>query len=1553
VSEWNLSVRLTGQGSNLSRTLRSTANDARSASRTVNALRRDITSLRAAASRDIRLRVRLDATNLRRDVRAALSSAGSGQQVRARINIDASRLRRDVATALTAAGAGQGLRIRLNIDAGHLRTDVQRALRTAGSNGITIPVTADTRTLNRGAASLGRLREEARQTAHTLDTLQRAARDAGNQLDVLRNQSLAATAGLRSMNRAAGLGQTRLDNLSGSARTFRSDLDDLDGSLTRVTGNLGGLRGRVGGLTSGGGGGSGGASMLKGLLLLAPAAVPLVAGLSTALAPLPGLFGAAGVGATAFGIALAGQVSRLGEVADAEKKYQEAVAEHGKASAEAITAQIKYQQMLAQLPPDAQRAAVALSQLKTNFSDWSDDMAGFTMTPLTHGITVLDQLIPRLTPHVQSFSTQLDRVITVAGGAIETPGFDAMADKFADFSERQLDEMTDGVIHFLRVLSEGGAFQSGPIAAFMDYARTNGPAAREALSAISDAVVTLLQASAEAGPGLLTLVTAAAQLVAALPPELVGIIIQVAAGLKLVQLAGAGAAAIAGGVAALGARLAALTAASAGAGGGLAGLAAAFGTLGTAAKATLIASGIGILLIALSQLSDMGKQAPPDIDKLTTSLRTLGNTGRVTGEAARSFGKDLSGLADSLQKVTDPKGLDQVQQSIVSFFGTDSTPVKEAKENIDAVDKALANLVKNGQADLAASALEHLSDRLKDQGFSAKEISGQMDDYKSALADARFQQELAAQSMGLFGEAAQQTSAKLDAQKQSADGLRQAITALNDVNRAAGSAMSAFEQSIDDTTEAIKDHAGALRMRDGELDLGSEKAREAEKTLSGLAANTDAAATAAREQGKSWEHVNGIYSRGREAFIKAADAMGLTKAQAEALAASYLKIPDKKSTILEMRTEDAIAGLDSVIAAINKTPNDKSVTVKALTSDAIDLLDSLGYTVTQLKDGRFKVTADTASVEDSLDEVKAARDGLTNKTIKVDALTGGAIAELGKVQSKIRATNGKTITMRAPTGAAIKALEDLGFKVRQVPGSKNVTISIPTGGPRAAVSAIQSYINSLHGKTITLTTEKRTIYTGGGGRGPNAGAQANGSVLDFYADGGIQRGGIRSFASGSERHVAQMAPAGSWRVWAEPETGGEAYIPFAPSKRPRSRAIAEETVRRLGGDPETIQWNADGNVTDWRYDPQTGSLYSGSDITSAGNKTRKVKTKVKGKWQTKEVEYFDIGAVEKKLKSASKATLAWNKDLEKVADRVGGDVAEALASMGKEGMKLADKMANGSTKYINDMAAALRGLQKTAKASLTDYTRQLGTANKMNKDFADDLARLAGMGYGDLAAQLAEQNDEAAQQLADAAVKDKGKAAKANAQAQTANNALTADQVQSLVQIIAAIKTNKTGIHDVAATTGMGEDEIIEVANKAKRQISTSLGSRADRFMSDLIKANRHMAYADGGIRAGMYATRGGIVRFAEPETHGEAYLPLSPSKRRSALPVLHDVATRFGLGLTDARATRPVVIVRESSPTNVTVTAVRTGATASDIASQVGRSVRRARRGGVAARAA
>jgi hypothetical protein len=67
------------------------------------------------------------------------------------------------------------------------------------------------------------------------------------------------------------------------------------------------------------------------------------------------------------------------------------------------------------------------------------------------------------------------------------------------------------------------------------------------------------------------------------------------------------------------------------------------------------------------------------------------------------------------------------------------------------------------------------------------------------------------------------------------------------------------------------------------------------------------------------------------------------------------------------------------------------------------------------------------------------------------------------------------------------------------------------------------------------------------------------------ADGNILGPVVRHYASGgTESHVAQIAPAGAWRVWAEPETGGEAYIPLAPSKRSRSVQILAETNRLMG-----------------------------------------------------------------------------------------------------------------------------------------------------------------------------------------------------------------------------------------------------------------------------------------------------------------------------------------------------------------------------------------------------
>ena len=68
---------------------------------------------------------------------------------------------------------------------------------------------------------------------------------------------------------------------------------------------------------------------------------------------------------------------------------------------------------------------------------------------------------------------------------------------------------------------------------------------------------------------------------------------------------------------------------------------------------------------------------------------------------------------------------------------------------------------------------------------------------------------------------------------------------------------------------------------------------------------------------------------------------------------------------------------------------------------------------------------------------------------------------------------------------------------------------------------------------------------------------------------GYGDGGVTHYANGGTRlstQDAQIAPGGSYLVWAEDETQGEAFIPLAPSKRKRSTQILAQTANIMGFD---------------------------------------------------------------------------------------------------------------------------------------------------------------------------------------------------------------------------------------------------------------------------------------------------------------------------------------------------------------------------------------------------
>ncbi|CAM5616703.1 hypothetical protein SALBM135S_04409 [Streptomyces alboniger] len=158
---------------------------------------------------------------------------------------------------------------------------------------------------------------------------------------------------------------------------------------------------------------------------------------------------------------------------------------------------------------------------------------------------------------------------------------------------------------------------------------------------------------------------------------------------------------------------------------------------------------------------------------------------------------------------------------IASLGMADSTPSKEARERLDALDESLTSLVQGGKADIAAAALKRLTAEYGKGGRDVSKLTGQLDGYKQALANKKESEEqLAAESMGLFGAQAQQVQAKLDAQKRSTDGLRQSIIALNEVNRGAGGPRgpgSVHRRGCE------ADHVARLGAADGQRRAGPEQ----------------------------------------------------------------------------------------------------------------------------------------------------------------------------------------------------------------------------------------------------------------------------------------------------------------------------------------------------------------------------------------------------------------------------------------------------------------------------------------------------------------------------------------------------------------------------------------------------------------------------------------------------------------------------------------------------------------------------------------------------------
>jgi len=831
------------------------------------------------------------------------------------------------------------------------------------------------------AAALNELENAAQGASRALRTLRGRAAATADAMRDLRDATSRTSMALRTFgNRVDGL-DGRVSALSDRTRTLRRDMDDLDGSVRRVAGGFGALRPRIGGVGSSAGSTSGNMQKLMAVAIaLSTALIPVGASLTAIAAKTV----AAGAGVVAFAVAVAGQVKDLVAAAQAQTKYTEAVDEHGRGSKEAAEAALTQQRILAKMPPASQEAAAALSVLREEYRGWSDALAADTMPVVTKSLGLFQAMLPRLTPTVRGVSNELQHMLDVAAGGMQTPGFERFMDKLADWSAGAIADATRGLVEFSQALDSGEV--SSDLEEFMDYVRANGPLVGETLRNLARALTNLIVGASDVGVSVLSVANAFAKMVNAIPPEVLSTILQLYAGMKLLKVGMAGVAA-----AASSAAVANLTAFV---------RAARFGGVGSAIagvtqRMTLlqkVGGSLGVLGIgafAINELAKASRGAPPDVDKLTASLKTLSATGKFTGELKATFG-DMDGFVAKLGKLrTESAALEKAEPFLAfsglgAFADTAVTKLDDlvrgtksvgaTKDDFKSFDQGLAAMATNGYANQAAEQFRSFKAAALAGGMSLKDFNAAFPEYNAAAAGLKAEAELAAAGMGVFGQQALATKAKLDAQKSAADGLRASILALNDVNRSAYDAQIQFEAGIDALTASFKEHGATLN-----LDTAAGQANG--QAMSAAAKGHDEMVASGLAAGESLAAMTSKSDKLRSTMMRlATEAFGGNKKAAEEYVNKLLGVPSEVKTMIKAERQEAITGLQAVQAEIRKTPGAKSVRVDTLNAAAIKALEAVGLKTKQLPDGQTQVFTANGKSLGSIGAVRSALDKLNGKT---------------------------------------------------------------------------------------------------------------------------------------------------------------------------------------------------------------------------------------------------------------------------------------------------------------------------------------------------------------------------------------------------------------------------------------------------------------------------------------------------------------------------------------------------------------------------------------------
>lgn len=372
--------------------------------------------------------------------------------------------------------------------------------------------------------------------------------------------------------------------------------------------------------------------------------------------------------------------------------------------------------------------------------------------------------------------------------------------------------------------------------------------------------------------------------------------------------------------------------------------------------------------------------------------------------------------------------------------------------------------------------------------------------------------------------------------------------------RSAFDAAESLGIGLDLVTDAATGNVDALKKLKAELAAAQaayEKAHPA----------SDLAADAARDVENAVKGESGSIEEAIRVAQQKASVDGTTTDSNKKVAASYDTVTDAVDGVIT-----SVSDLAKELDDLNGKSLDSRDAARKLEQSYRDFdaaLEENGAHLNKAGTDLDITTEKGATMQAALDDIaQAALD------------SGQAIADAGgsydDYEQSLQSSRDSLLTRINDLGITGQAAQDLADKILHIPSEAEFKAIADTAAAEAALQRVQNLINGIG------ATSELHVSNGAGGGGIT---KADGGKVNFYANGG------------RENHIAQFARAGTMRVWAEPETGGEWYIPAALGKRQRSTQVLAAAASEFGYQlvPAGVQRFAQGGSTHAPVAPRAGA----------------------------------------------------------------------------------------------------------------------------------------------------------------------------------------------------------------------------------------------------------------------------------------------------------------------------------------------------------------------------